>query len=84
MFPHSFRDCDDEVGKQRIFTLDCRYKEGQNVINCISTGNLMGFVGINGVEVSISSRFSSGSKEDFFLQYMLQKVMSVNVFNLKY
>ena len=84
VFPHSFRDCDDEVGKQRVFTLDCRYKDGQNVINSIITGNLMGFIGINGVEISISSRFSSGSKEDFFLQYMLQEVMSVNVFNLKY
>ena len=84
VFPHSFRDCDDDVGKQRVFTLDCRYKDGQNVINSICTGNLMGFVGINGVEVSVSSRFSSVCKEDFFLQYMLQKVMSVNVFNLKY
>ena len=84
VFPHSFRDCDDDVGKQRVFTLDCRYKDGQHVINSISTGNLMGFIGVNGVEISISSRFSSGSKEDFFLQYMLQKVMSVNVFNLKY
>ena len=84
IFPHSFQECDDEVGKQRIFTLDCRFKDGTNTIDSITTGNIMGFIGLNDVEISISSRFTPEGKEDFFLQYMLQKVMSVNVFNLKY
>lgn len=84
IFPHSFRECDDEVGKQQIFTLDCRFRNGTNNIDSITTGNMMGFIGLNDVEISISSRFTSEGKEDFFLQYMLQKVMSVNVFNLKY
>jgi len=84
IFPHSFQECDDKVGKQGVFTLDYSIKNGNILIENIKTGNLMGFIGINDVEISISSRFTSKGEDDYFLQYMLQKVMYINVFNLKY
>ncbi|MGZ2372030.1 McrC family protein [Ancylomarina sp. YFZ004] len=49
----------------------------------ISTNNIMGFVGLNESEVTIKSRFSDGEK-DYFLHYMLQKVFSINLFDLKH
>ncbi|GHT51549.1 3-isopropylmalate dehydrogenase [Bacteroidia bacterium] len=52
---------------------DCNYK--------LSTGNVMGFVGINDTELTISSRFCH-DKGDFFLHYMLAKVFNINVVNL--
>lgn len=83
IFPHSFYECADEVGKQRLFTLDCSYRDNKPAIDIIRTGNIMGFVGFNNIEISITSRFASGENGDFFLQYMLQKVMYINLFNLK-
>lgn len=48
------------------------------------TGNIMGFVGYNGTQVSIRSRFAKDDGNDYFLHYMLQKVLSLNVFNLDF
>lgn len=60
----------------------------------ISTGNIMGFVGVNDTQISIHSRFdvpqnkddgatNKNYGEDYFLHYMLQKVFSINLFDLK-
>ena len=49
----------------------------------ITTGNLMGFVGRNNTQLTISSRFYPKG-DDFFLHYMLQKVFAINVFDLKH
>ena len=49
----------------------------------IHTNNIMGFVGMNDTEVTIHSRFAE-EKEDYFLHYMLQKVFSINIFDLKH
>ncbi len=49
----------------------------------ISTNNIMGFVGLNECEVTIHSRFDSDDN-DFFLHYMLQRVFSINLFDLKH
>ncbi len=68
IFPESL-DFDDS----HIFTL----KD-----NTIKTGNLMGFVGRNDTQLTIFSRFYSAGN-DFFLHYMLQKVFSINLLNLK-
>ena len=84
IFPHSFNDYGDGVDKQYVFSVSSRLIDGKAKVDSISTGNIMGFIGINGVDISISSRFSDGTDNDFFLMYMLQKVMSINVMNLKY
>ena len=48
------------------------------------TGNIMGFVGYNGTQISIRSRFADDEGKDYFLHYMLQKVLCLNVFNLDF
>lgn len=51
----------------------------------VKTGNLMGFIGINGTELEIRSRFSpTGEGQDYFLYYMLQKVCRINTVNLSH
>lgn len=49
----------------------------------ITTGNVMGFIGIDNLQIKIKSRFDKG-RDDFFLHYMLQKVLSFNLFDLKH
>lgn len=52
--------------------------------NTITTGNIMGFVGCGGTELTIRSRFSNKDGNDWFMQYMLQKVFAINIFDLKH
>lgn len=49
----------------------------------IATGNIMGFIGIDKLQIKIKSRFDVGPN-DYFLHYMLQKVLSINLFDLKH
>ena len=44
----------------------------------------MGFIGSNGKRMRIRSRFDQNENNDFFLHYMLQKVLSINLFDLKH
>jgi 5-methylcytosine-specific restriction endonuclease McrBC regulatory subunit McrC len=50
----------------------------------LTTGNIMGFIGINETELTISSRFANDEEggHDYFLHYMLQKVLSFNITSL--
>lgn len=70
VFPHSFGKYHDDVEKSHVFSLD----EDE-----LTTYNLMGFVGRNSSQLTISSRFSKDDNNDFFLHYMLQKVFSINL-----
>lgn len=80
VFPLSFQECEDCIGEQHLFDLEPR-KKGY----IAKTGNLAGFIGINDLQITIHSRFSEKeAKEDYFLHYMLQKVLSVNLFDLKH
>lgn len=49
----------------------------------MKTNNIMGFIGYNDTQIKITSRFASGDK-DYFLHYMLQKVLCFNVFDLQH
>ena len=49
-----------------------------------TTGNIMGFVGSGDTELTIRSRFSHKDGKDWFMQYMLQKVFAINIFDLKH
>ena len=49
----------------------------------IFTHNIMDFVGCNDSELTIFSRFYSG-ENDYFLHYMLQRVFSINMFDLRH
>lgn len=70
VFPHSFGKYRDDVEKLPIFSLD-----NEN----LTTYNLMGFIGRNSTQLTISSRFAKDDNNDYFLHYMLQKVFSINL-----
>ncbi|GAB6977043.1 5-methylcytosine restriction system specificity protein McrC [Prevotella falsenii] len=80
IFPHSIKETDDKVGGSSVI----------NILNTddvekvrIATGNIMGFIGINKVQLKIKSRFDAG-RDDYLLHYMLQKVLSFNLFDLNH
>lgn len=75
IFPRDFKTYGDKIGKEKIFEING---------DCMATGNIMGFVGYNGTQVSIRSRFAKDDGNDYFLHYMLQKVLCLNVFNLDF
>jgi len=80
--PHSFRETKDEIGDSYVLSY-AEDKEGSP--ESITTGNLVGFIGYNGKDIRIHSRFSIGENDeikDYFLYYMLGKVFSVNFFDL--
>lgn len=74
IFPQNLEEYGDKIGKQYV----CEVKEGK-----LYTGNIMGFIGCGDTKVRIHSRFAQGD-DDYFLHYMLQKVFSINLFDLKY
>ena len=74
IFPQNLEEYGDKIGKQYV----CEVKDGK-----LYTGNIMGFIGYGDTKVRIHSRFAQGD-DDYFLHYMLQKVFSINLFDLKY
>ena len=74
IFPQNLEEYGDKIGKQYVFEV----KEGR-----LCTKNIMGFIGYRDTKVRIHSRFAQGD-DDYFLHYMLQKVFSINLFDLKY
>lgn len=84
IYPHSFCQCEDEIGKQHLLSLQTHWNDKQCIKAVLETGNMIGFIGVNGESVSIHSRFSKSAKEDFFLHYMLHKILGINVINLSH
>ena len=73
IFPHSFGANEDDIGKQTLFDI---------VGGKLKTGNVMGFFCIDGTQIAIHSRFDSSDRQ-FFLHYMLQKVLGINILNFE-
>ena len=67
VFPESIRAAEDLTQDQMIL---------QSVNDAYRTSNVMGFLGCGDERLIIESRFS-GEGEDFFFQYLLNKVLSV-------
>ena len=93
VFPHSFSDLKDGTSELSILTLrDAQYEGTECVSVKACTGNLMGFIGVNDTSISIHSRFTHKKHEgkvdentqDYFLYYLLQKVFSINIFDLEH
>ena len=74
IFPDSLGLNGDKIGDSTIIDIHN---------NAISSGNLMGFVGCRDTRLRIYSRFDNG-ENDYFMHYLLEKVFSVNMFDLKY
>ena len=80
IFPFSIETSDDRIGESSVM----------NILNTddpdkvrISTGNVMGFIGVGNLQIKIKSRFDTG-RDDYLLHYMLQKVLSFNLFDLSH
>ena len=80
VFPHSLNaNHKDLDGDKHIFSLHKNIKEDY----VLTTNNIVGFIGRNISQLTISSRFST-NKGDFFLHYMLHKVFAINIFDLEH
>jgi 5-methylcytosine-specific restriction endonuclease McrBC regulatory subunit McrC len=75
VFPRDLGYYGDDLGEGQIISFHD---------DCISTGNIMGFVGVNNTQVDIVSRFAKTDGEDYFLHYMLQRVFAINLFDIKH
>lgn len=78
LFPKPEERHDDKIDDDQIFSIR-RDKDGFE----LTTYNIMGYVGYGDIEVTIESRFSN-NRHDWFMQYMLQKVFAINIFDLKH
>lgn len=72
VFPHDFLGIED---------MDRDSKIVETVNDTIKTQNIIGFIGYQGEQLDIHSRFSDGN-DHYFLHYMLQKVLNINIVNL--
>ena len=80
VFPDSIEMSDDKVGDASVMTI--LNTDNPDIVR-ITTGNVMGFIGIGNLQVKIKSRFDKG-RDDYFLHYMLQRVLSFNLFDLNH
>ena len=65
VFPELVKDADDITRDQMIL---------QGLNDCFRTGNVMGFLGYGAERLVIESR-CGGDDEDYFLQYLLDRVL---------
>lgn len=72
IFPNDLKNTSD---------LDKDHKIFETVNENIKTGNVIGFLGYGQERLTISSRFSNANN-DYFLHYLLQKVLNINLTNL--
>ena len=72
VFPHDFLGIED---------MDRDSKIVETVNDTIKTQNIIGFIGYQGEKLDIHSRFSDDNN-NYFLHYMLQKVLNINIVNL--
>lgn len=80
IFPRDIKNSKDKIHESFLYSLDNEYEEKPEEME-ITTSNLMGFFGIDDIEIHIHSRFDT-NKKDNFLHYMLSKVFFPNVVNL--
>lgn len=78
LFPKPEERHSDRIDDDQLLSIR-RNKDGYE----LTTYNIMGYVGYGDTEIKIESRFSKNN-HDWFMQYMLQKVFSINIFDLKH
>lgn len=84
VFPHSFAACKDKIGRQPILRATERWERGVRRGLQLQLGNIAGFIGFRHIELTVSSRFAQRAEEDYFLHYLLQKTLAINLFDLKH
>lgn len=80
IFPYSIESSDDRIGESSVMSI-LNTDDPEKVR--ITTGNVMGFIGVGNLRIKIKSRFDIG-RDDYLLHYMLQKVLSFNLFDLNH
>lgn len=80
IFPYSIETTDDRIGESSVMSI-LNTDDPEKVR--ISTNNVMGFIGVGDLQIKIKSRFDIG-RDDFLLHYMLQRVLSFNLFDLSH
>ncbi len=95
VFPDCIENTEDRIKDLPLITVDIPLgKNGSAEAAKIKTGNIAGFIGIPSdrpggkeVHLKITSRFvnerSDDEDKDYFLYYLVEKVFSVNLFDLK-
>lgn len=84
VYPHSFYHCEDETSNKPILSLQTNWDGKKYTRATLETGNIAGFIEANSQSISILSRFSQNTEEDFFMHYMLSKVLCINIVNLSH
>ena len=72
IFPHDLLDSPDLEKDGKVL---------ETVSGQIKTQNILGFLGCGDERLTIHSRFANGD-DDYFLHYMLQKVLQLNLTSL--
>lgn len=80
IFPYSIETSDDMIGESSIMSI--LNTDDPDKVR-ITTGNVMGFIGVDNLQIKIKSRFDK-RRDDYLLHYMLQKVLSFNLFDLSH
>lgn len=74
IFPHSIKESKDLEEESKIFDI---------INDSICTNNIMGFISYKNIQIKISSRFADDDN-DYFLHYILMKVLNLNIINLEH
>ena len=80
VFPHSLEDTDDKIGEATVFSL--HNTDVPDEVR-LTTGNLVGFFGVDDLSIKIQSRFDKG-RDDYLLHYLLSQVLSFQLFDLNH
>lgn len=80
IFPHSIEQSNDRIDSSAILSIQNTSDPDKVRIN---TANVMGFIGVGNLQLKIQSRFDEG-RDDYLLHYMLQKILSFNLFDLNH
>ncbi len=75
VFPRDFKASEDLNKDTVLYSIEN---------NHLVTNNIVGFIGFTHTQLTIRSRFAEENEEDYFLHYMLQKVLSLNITELKH
>lgn len=79
VFPRDFSESEDLETYSTIYSIEIKDGEWHLVTN-----NIVGFIGFANTQLTIRSRFADEHEEDYFLHYMLQKVLSLNIMELRH
>lgn len=85
IFPNELRETEDRIGEEPVFGYIPVKGEDDAALSSyqLRTGNIMGFIGKGKSQMRIYSRFDT-EDNDYFLHYMLQRVLSINLFDMNH